>query len=136
MKKIFTILFLLLSTHSYADELRTFNDIYTSLINGKNIKLVIYAYACSPTPITRDMIIYTTPQAVILHQNYLQFSNSPMTTNNPDKPDQPVLENVTYKINDKDQVLIELKIISLPDYQILKKQSSVCALNTAASVFN
>jgi hypothetical protein len=136
MSKMLAMLLIFSSTQLFANELHSFSDIYESLSNGNNIKLVINFDACDPRPPVNSVLVYTKPSTVLLRQSYLQFSNSPMTTNNPAYPEKPILENVTYKLTNADMLHVIVKLITLPDYNIVSKSSSVCALNTAVKVFN
>jgi hypothetical protein len=136
MKKRLALLLIVASVPSYAKELPSFSDIYDNISSGKNIKLVINFDACEPKLPVGSIFVDTKPTAVMLRQNYLQFSNSPLTTNNPAYPEKPILENVTYKLTNDDKLHVVVKFITLPDYTIVSQSSSVCALNTAVKVYN
>jgi len=136
LRKLLAIMFACSITSLHANELKSFGEIYNSLRDGKNISMIINFDNCNPKPPVANIVVYTTPTAVMLRKTYLQFSNSPLTTNNPSFPQKPVLENVTYKINNTDNVDIVVRIITLPDYTIVKETNSACPLNTAIRVFN
>ncbi|MFT4059459.1 MAG: VirK family protein [Legionella sp.] len=136
MNKMLAMLLILVSVPSFAKELQSFSDIYNSVSSGKNIKLVINFDACDPKPPVGNILVYTKPTAVMLRQNYLQFSNSPITTNNPAYPEKPILENVTYRLTNDDKLHVVVKLITLPDYIVASQSSSVCLLNTAIKVYN
>ena len=137
MKKILSILTLgMLTSCAYADELKSFHEIYNSLQAGKNIKLLINFDHCTPTPPVSNIQVYTTPTAVMMRKNYLQFSNTPLTTNNPMFPKTPILENCTYKITDNNQITITTRVIKLPDYAVMNETTSVCSLGTSVKVYN
>lgn len=136
MNKMLALLLILVSVESSAKELQSFSDIYDSVISGKNIKLVINFDACDPKPTFGKISVYIKPTAVMLHQSYLQFSNSPLTTNNPAYPEKPILENVTYKLTNADMLHVVVKSITLPDYIVVSQSSAVCSLNTAVKVYN
>lgn len=123
-------------TLAYANELKSFSEIYNSIQAGKNIRMIINFDSCSPKLPIANINVYTAPTAILMRKNYLQFANSPLTTNNPKFPQKPVLENVTYKITDNNEVSIITKVIMLPDYTIANETSSICTLGTAVKVFN
>jgi hypothetical protein len=127
---------ILISVQSFSKELQSFSDVYDSLSSGKNIKLVINFDACDPKLPVGNIFVYTKPTAVMLRQSYLQFSDSPITTNNPSYPEKPILENVTYKLTNADTLHVVVKFITLPDYIIVNQLNSVCPLNTAVKVYN
>ena len=136
MSKKLAILLIFVSAQSFATTLNSFNEIYQNVSNGKNIKLVINFDACDPKPSVSNVQVYLKPTAIMLRESYLQFSNSPLTTNNPAYPNKPILENVTYKLMDDNQLYVTVKSISLPDYTVINQSSSACALNTAVRVYN
>jgi hypothetical protein len=136
MNKMLTMLLILVSVQSFSKELQSFSNIYDSVISGKNIKLVINFDACDPKPSVSNIFVYTKPTAMMLRQSYLQFSNSPVTTNNPAYPEKPILENVTYKLTNAGKLHVIVKLITLPDYIVVSQSSSVCPLNSAVKVYN
>ncbi len=136
MKKLLCILLAGAMSATYAIELKSFNEIYNSIQAGKNIRMVINFDHCSPIPPIANIHVYTAPTAIMMRKNYLQFANSPLTTNNPQFPKIPVLENCTYKIADNNEVNIVTRVITLPDYAIANEVSSVCQLGKAVKVFN
>ena len=136
LKKLIVLLLLLPFTSTYAKELTSFNAIYDSLSNGRNIKLVIHFDACDPKPPVSNVAVYTTPRAVMLRKNYVTFSNSPLTTNNPAYPNKPILENITYKITNDENLKVVMKTFTLPDYNLVNETSMNCPLKTAVRVYN
>ena len=130
------VLLALTSAQSIAKELHSFRDVYDSLSKGKNIKLVINFDECDPKPPVTNILVYTKPTAVMLRQNYLQFSNSPITTNNPMYPGKAILENSTYKLTNDDKLNVVVKTITLPDYIVMNQLTSICPLNTAVKIYN
>jgi hypothetical protein len=136
MKKILPLLFCLGLEPTYAQELNSFQEIYDSVKNGNNISFVINLEACEmKTPVT-NFVASISPQAVLLRQNYVVFSNSPITTNNPAFPGRPIMENVTYKLTNADNLNIAVKYFSLPDYTIVGDMSAVCPLKTAVKIYS
>lgn len=117
-----------------AGELKTFPEVYNSLQAGKNIKLVLNFAQCNP-PIS-DIQVFTKPTAVMMRKTYLQFANTPLTTNNPMFPNKPVLENCTYKLTDEDKITITTRIIKLPDYSVLDEHVSTCGLGSGVRIYN
>ena len=136
MNKILAMLLILVSVQPFAKELQSFSDVYNSVSSGENIKLIINFDACDPKPPVGNIFVSTKPTAVMLRQSYLQFSNSPITTNNPAYPERPILENVTYKLTNADKLQVVIKLITLPDYIVVNQSSLVCPLNTAVKVYN
>lgn len=136
MNKMLVMLLIVLSVPSFAKELPSFNAIYDSISHGKPIQLVIHFDACDPKPPIDNIVVYTQPTAVMLRQHYLQFSNSPMTTNHPAYPDKPILENVTYRLTNADTLHVMVKLITLPDYQVVSQSNSICPLRMAVKVYN
>jgi hypothetical protein len=136
MKKTWIVLLMLVSVQSFASELRSFNDIYDSVSQGKNIKFVINFDACDPKPSVDNIMVYTKPTAVMLRQNYLQFSNSPITTTNPAYLGKPILENTTYKLTNDGTLRVVVKWMTLPEYVLVNQSNSNCPLNTAVKVYN
>lgn len=135
MKKIVAILLLCNMGLASAAELNSFNEISNSVQQGKNIKLVIHFDLCSPKPAMTDMVVYTTPTAIMIFKDHLQFANSPLTTNDPTLPGKPILQNYTYKI-DNNEVNIDMKTIRLPDYVVASEKTIVCPLGAAVKIFN
>ena len=121
---------------TFAGELKSFNEIYNSIQAGNNIRMIINFDLCSPIPPIANIHVYTAPTAIMMRKNYLQFSNSPLTTNNPHFPKKPVLENSTYKMTDNNEVNIVTRVITLPDYAVVNEVNSVCQLGTAVKIFN
>ena len=136
MKKLLLILLASSVTSVYASELKSFDEIYNSLQEGNNIRMVINFDKCSPPPHVDNMLIYTTPTAVMMRKDYLQFANSPLTTNNPDYPKQPILQNVTYKMTNANEMTIVTRMFKLPDYNLVYEANSVCELGTGVRIFN
>ena len=136
MKKLFCLLLASGMTCVYAEKLKSFNEIYNSLQNGKNIRLLINLDSCLPKPEFPNIVIYTTPAAIIIQKDHLQFANSHLTTNNPEFQKKLIIENVTYRITNNDEVNITTRIISLPDYALAKESTLTCSLKTAVKVFN
>lgn len=136
MKKLLITLLMLLPIQSFAKELQSFREIYDSISNGKNIKLVIDFDACDPKPPVTHIQVFTKPAAVMLRQSYLQFANSPITRNDPAYPKKPVMRNVTYKLTNDGKLNIMTTLMTLPDYTVVKETSSVCPLNLAVKVYN
>lgn len=136
MNKILAMSLILVSMPSFAEELKSFRDIYDRVSHGKNIKLVINFDACDPKPTIGNIFVYTKPSAVMLRQNYLRFSNSSITTNNPAYPEKAILESVTYKLTNADKLYVVVKSIALPEYTIVSQSSSVCTLDTAVKIYN
>ncbi|MFN8769331.1 MAG: VirK family protein [Neisseriaceae bacterium] len=84
MKKILIgLLFISVTLNSFSKELDSFKDISDSIKDGKNIKLVINLDSCTPTPPVSNLVVYTEARAIMLQPKYLQFANTPLTTNNP-----------------------------------------------------
>jgi len=136
MKKILLMLLICGMNSIYAHELKSFGDIYKSIQAGKNIRMIINFDNCSPKPPVANILVYTAPTAIMVRKNYLQFSNSPLTTNNPHYLKIPVLENCTYKISENNEVNIVTRVITLPAYAINEEMSSICKLGVAVRVFN
>lgn len=136
MNKMLAILVILVSSQSSAKELQSFSEMYDSVSSGKNIKLVINFDACEPKSSGSNILVYTTPKAMMIRPSYLQFANSPITTNNPAYPEKPIIENVTYKLTNADKLHVVIKLITLPDYKVINHSSSVCPLHTAVKVYN
>ena len=112
-KKICSWLFLFVVS-LLGTELTTFEEITASLKRGEDVRVVIDFDDCSMQPSKSSLSVYTQAQAVMLRPNYLQFANTPLTTNHPAFPKTPVLENTTYKISDNGEVSITIRLITCP----------------------
>jgi len=136
MKKLLGILCVFCITPVFAHQLKSFTEIYKSIKSGHNIRMVIDFDECVPRPKIANVIVYTAPTAVMMRKEYLQFANSPLTTNNPQFPKKPVLENCTYKITDNNEVNVMIRLIALPDYSVVSESNLTCSLGGAVKVFN
>ena len=116
-------------------ELSTFKEVCSHLKNGEDIRLVIDFDDCPIQSARAILCVYTEAHAVMLRPNYLQFSNSPLTTNHPLYPKTPVLENATYKISDSGEVSITMRLITLPDYQVINEWVVLRRLGASARVY-
>lgn len=135
MKKLLAYILACGMTFTYANELKSFDDIHHSLLQGKPIRLLIHFNDCSPkpAPAIANLDVYTSPTAVIIGKDHLQFANSPLTTSNPEN--KPILENCTYRITDN-EVNITIRTITLPNYLVASEKIVVCPIGTAVRVFN
>lgn len=136
IKKVLFILCGFAMTPAHAGVLRSFNEIYKSIQSGNNIRMVINFDNCKPKPPISNLSIFTEAHSVLLRNSYLQFANSPLTTNNPGYPGKPVLENCTYRISDNNELSIVTRIITLPTYSVVAEITSICPLDSAVTVFN
>ncbi|PJD91491.1 MAG: hypothetical protein CK424_06695 [Legionella sp.] len=136
VKKLWMICSLLFLMPAHGRELTTFTEIYNSISHGLPVKLFINFKGCEPKLAMPDQIVYTEAQTVTLHKHDLLFSNSPLTMNHPDYPNQAILEHVTYKITHTNELNVAMKLISLPNYTVLGETNTVCPLSTATKVFN
>jgi hypothetical protein len=112
------LLFLTLMIPLLGRELCSFEEIYNHLKEGGDIRLVIDFDDCPMQSGKSNLSVYTEAHSVMLRPAFLQFANTPLTTNHPAFPKVPVLENVTYRITNKGEVTITMRLITLPDYQV------------------
>ncbi len=119
----------------YSKELNSFQEIYDSVEEGNKIKFIIHLDACvMKTPVS-TLTAFISPRAILLRQTYLTFSHSPMTTRNPNFMDQPIIENVTYKLT-HESLHMTIKFLSLPNYNVVGETRAVCPLSKAVRVFS
>jgi hypothetical protein len=144
MKKLCILAILGMSILAHGKELTTYSDVVRALTNGNPIRMVVVQFGESSAP-----TFYTEAKAVMIAPTYLQFANTHLTTNHPGFEKTPVLENVTYRISNKaeeitgvgegitgeEEVLIVTRVISLPEYQMLKEHTLVCNLGSSAKIF-
>ena len=128
MKKFCILAILGMSILAHGKELTAFSEIASVLTKGNPIRMVVQFGESFPT-------FYTEANAVMLRPTYLQFANTHLTTNHPGFEKMPVLENVTYRINDEGVVRIVTRVIGLPEYQILKEHTLVCSLGDSAKIY-
>lgn len=134
MKKIFFAL-CSLSTYSYATELTSYNEIFQKVSQGQEIRLIINLEACNLKHMA-DMLVSTIPQSMMIRSKYIQFSNSPMTTNHPGFVGKPVLENVTYRLRNSGDLDITMRSFALPDYAFIDESKVTCAQKSGFRVFS
>lgn len=133
MKRWLFMVLLFVLDPVYAEELKSFQEIYDSVKQGKNIKFVINFENCIMKSPISNLTIFISPRAIMLRQNYLKFSHSPMTLNNPNFPDQPIIENVSYKLT-SESLNMTIKFLSLPNYTVVGETNAVCPLNKSVKV--
>jgi hypothetical protein len=136
MKPLFVLLFTFSMVAVQAGELKSFDEILHNVEKGKKIRAVINFDECSPTPPVANIRIFTAPVAIMMRKDYLQFSNSPLTTNNPKFSGEAVIENCTYKIMNTNEVKIVSRTLKLPDYKVVSEMTSVCPLSSGIKFFN
>ena len=125
-----------------AQELPSFNAIYSTVQSGAPIRVAVDFSQCTPAI---GFTGYYAPKSVMLiHATTaapasLAFSNLHFTLNDPATLGNPVYENVGYQLVDQGSapaLKITTTVFSVPDY--LKKGKQMvesCPLNTAAKFY-
>jgi VirK protein len=129
MNKLCILAIMGISILAHEKELTAYSEIASALKEGHPIRMVVQFGDELPT-------FYTEANAVMLRPAYLQFANTHLTTNHPGFENSPVLENVTYRITDEGEVRILTRVLSLPEYQILKEHTLVCSLGDSAKIYS
>ncbi|AEB28666.1 VirK family protein [Francisella hispaniensis] len=99
MKKIIalsTMVLISLTNIAFSKELNNYVDILNAVKDGKNITTFINFSNCKPEIKVSGQF---SPKSIIIHNDSIIFSDTHFTRNNPQYPNQPILEYVTYKIN-------------------------------------
>ncbi|MCR9191833.1 MAG: VirK family protein [Gammaproteobacteria bacterium] len=136
MKKLTAILACTFLVPAYAQELKSFPEIYQSLRHGHPIKVVVDSDACDPMPGIEHIVAVTTVKKALLRPEYLRFTDSFISANNAKYADKTVLENVSYKLSNDNQLQVTIKYLNLPDYAVLDSYNTVCPLETAVKVYS
>jgi len=135
MKKLTAVLACTLLVPAYAQELKSFHDVYQNLHHGHPIKVVVDFDACDPTPGIENTVAVTSVKKALLRPEYLRFTDSFISANNAKYADKTVLENVSYKLSNDNKLQVTVKYLNLPDYAVLDAYSTVCPLETAVKVY-
>jgi hypothetical protein len=101
MKKLILFFLLFITPYSFAEELHNYNDIRTSIINGKKIRIVMELSQCSNSNnlahSTMNIGVFT-PNAMQVTNDHIVTSFIHFTLNNPKFAGTPVYEYVTYTL--------------------------------------
>lgn len=105
-----------------AKELNNYSNILSSIKNGKNITTVINFSNCKPSI---QMIGHYNPKSIVAYNNSILFSDGHFTRNNPQYPNQSILEYVTYKIDNSNNVQITTQFLNPTNYKPMSSNKPI-----------
>ncbi|MBK2357615.1 VirK family protein [Francisella hispaniensis] len=108
-----TMVLISLTNIAFSEELNNYSDILNAVKDGKNITTFIDFSNCKPKIKVSGQF---SPKSIIIHDDSIIFSDTHFTRNNPQYPNQPILEYVTYKINNDNNVNITIDILNANNY--------------------
>ena len=146
MKKSFLFSLLFVATSGFADELQHFDEIKSSVIVGKSIRIAIDFSQCttssssSSKSATQDQYnigVFSPNEIIVNSKGQIASSLTHFTLNNPSFPSKPVFEFVRYTITSDDSVNVITQVLDATNYTPLSNKISFdCKINTAAKIYS
>ncbi|OIN83888.1 VirK family protein [Francisella sp. TX07-6608] len=124
MKKIITLSTLLLislTSIAFSKKLNNYSDILNAVKDGKNITIFVDFSNCKPEIKVSGQF---SPKSIMIHNDSIIFSDTHFTRNNPQYPNEPILEYVVYKINDNN-VDITIDMLNTDNYNPMKHSKRI-----------
>lgn len=121
-----------------ARELKDFNELKSAIQEGNNINIVVKLGQCDPA--NSDPVAVTAalrPRAFMVVKNQILASDLHFTRNSPLYSAMSVLEYVTYRFSDDNQLVLESETLeAIHYYPMGKKHTLSCAIGTGVRLFS
>lgn len=141
MKKLFLLSLLAITTNSFANELHDFDQIKSTVTNGKSIRIAIDFSKCTTenTSFSKDknnIAIFTPNEIVVDNNDRIVTSLMHFTLYNSNFPAKPVYQFIRYTLTADNNVNLAYQILDAKNYALLADTVTVdCKINVGAKIY-
>lgn len=139
-KKFLCFLSALITFSAHADELKNFNELKSSIYNGKKINIVVLLDQCKSTENSSNSIAMSgtfSPDAFMISKDQILASDLHFTRNSPGYKNQSVFEFTTYRFSTDNKVTLLVQTLKATNYSPLGKERILnCSVTSSVKLFS